>query len=75
MSLRQQKDYESHFVEQDEEVSLLNQEFRESNTPIFTKTAGSTGDRKKQLLDNDRVTIRDPLLLTSALLSLPFRGR
>ena len=58
-------DYESHFDEQDEEIRMLNQEFREGRTPIFTKTGGRTEDRKKRLSDNDRVTARVPFLYHS----------
>ena len=65
MTPHHQMDYESHFDEQDEEIRMLNQEFREGRTPIFTKTGGRTEDRKKRLSDNDRVTARVPFLYHS----------
>jgi hypothetical protein len=75
MTPRHQMDYESHFDEQDEEIRMLNQEFREGKAPTIAKQDINEGERKKRFSDNDRVTVRVPLLLTSALLSLPFERK
>ena len=54
---------------------MLNQEFREGKAPTIAKQDINEGERKKRFSDNDRVTVRVPLLLTSALLSLPFERK